>query len=516
MEKRIRRLGIFMVLCFVALFIQLNNIQVIKATSLADAPNNPHELAVSRDRPRGDILSADGVVLASSVPSTGTTDKYRRVYNPYTATLFSQIVGYDSPIYGHTTGIEGEYNKFLESHTRPATSLRDWLVNRTTTDNVTLTINTQLQNQVAAALEKVDANGTAPDAGAVVLNVKTGAVEAMDSVQTFDPNNLVSPNATVERFYWASLKPNTGALSPLVSRAFQYGFMPGSTFKAVTSSAVYDHDPALANVNYPVTDCILVNGRVTPLCNYQQADGSHERCGGTIQVTLPQSCNTAFAQMGIALGPNLATEAQAFGFNQQIPLDLPGVSSSLFPTTADLTGDDPLKATAAFGQGFGKNAAGKSTTVVATALQMAVVAAGIANRGVIMTPHVMQQIRDTQGNLVKTYTPTKWLAATNPLTAAAVTQLMQGVVNDPGGTAGGVGFPASWNVAAKTGTAETGTGNVTGSNLTNDWMIAFAPANDPKVAVAVMVPNQPGSQTGASTSGPPMLTILGAALAATP
>jgi peptidoglycan glycosyltransferase len=514
MEKRIRRLGIFMVLCFVALFIQLNNIQVIKATSLANDPSNPHVLAVSRNQPRGDILSADGVVLASSVPSTGTTDKYRRVYNPFTATLFSQIVGYDSPIYGHTTGIEGEYNSFLESHTRPATSLRDWLVNRTTTDNVTLTVNTQLQNQVAAALEKVDAYNTAPDAGAVVLNVKTGAVEAMYGVKTFDPNPLVSPSTKTEMAYYLGLNPNGGASSPLVSRAFQYGFMPGSTFKAVTSSAVYDHDPALANVNYPVTGCIKVNGRVTPLCNYQQSDGSYEQCGGTIQATLPQSCNTAFAQMGIALGANLSTEAQSFGFNQQIPLDLPGVSTSLFPTAADLTGDDPLKATAAFGQGFGKNAAGKSTTVVATALQMAVVAAGIANQGVIMTPHVMQQIRDTQGNLVKTYTPTKWLTATNFLTAGAVTQLMQGVVTS--GTASGVGFPASWNVAAKTGTAETGTGNVTGSNLTNDWMIAFAPANDPKVAVAVAVPNQPGSATGAQVSGPPMLTILGDALAATP
>jgi peptidoglycan glycosyltransferase len=145
------------------------------------------------------------------------------------------------------------------------------------------------------------------------------------------------------------------------------------------------------------------------------------------------------------------------------------------------------------------------------------VAAGIANQGVIMTPHVMEQIRDAQGNLVTSYKPTPWKTATSPLTAAAVTSLMQAVVTH--GTAapgpGFSGFPASWNVAAKTGTAETG-GGLLGNSLTNDWMIAFAPANDPKVAVAVVVPNQPFSATGAQVSGPPTKAILGDALGLTP
>jgi len=161
--------------------------------------------------------------------------------------------------------------------------------------------------------------------------------------------------------------------------------------------------------------------------------------------------------------------------------------------------DKPTQAYSAFGQ----------QDVVATALQMALVADGFANRGVIMTPHVMQSIHDSSGTLVTAYTPHPWLTATNPLTAAAVTTLMQGVVTN--GTAANI-FPPLWNVAAKTGTAETGKDNA----LTNDWMIAFAPANDPKVAVAVVVPNQVGSSTGASISGPPMRTILGDALAATP
>jgi peptidoglycan glycosyltransferase len=252
--------------------------------------------------------------------------------------------------------------------------------------------------------------------------------------------------------------------------------------------------------------------QVNKLCNYAGVGGVHESCGGTIQITLPQSCNTAFAQMGLALKTDLTTEAQAFGFNQRIPLDLPGVNASIFPSTAQIAFSAPLQASSAFGQGNGQ------VSVIATALQMALIAAGIGNQGVIMTPHVMSQIRDSQGNLVESYTPKPWLTATNSVTAAAVTALMRAVVTSGTAAPGPIfsGFPPQWNVAAKTGTAETGTGNATGSNLTNDWMIAFAPANNPKVALAVVVPNQPGSATGAQVSGPPTRTILGDALAQTP
>ena len=495
MDKRIQRLAIVMLLCFVALFIQLNNIQVIKANSLATSPANPNVIFAQRSQPRGDILSADGVNLATSVPTTSGYYRYQRVYNKNTAVLFAQIVGYDT-IFGTRTGIEAEYNSYLQSHTRPAETLRDLLVNRTTTDNVTLTINSHLQSQVAAAVDATDVNGSAPQAGAVVINVKTGAIEAMYSNPTFDPTGLESQSSAVVLQTYNALQPNTGQ-SPLVSRAFQYPFSPGSTFKAVTSSAVYDHQPALAKIDYPVKGCIPLPQSNQLLCNYGHGA---EQCGGTLNQTLPASCNTAFAQMGMALGAtSLNSEAQAFGFNQPVPLDLPDVGESNFPTVAQLANNAPSQAYSAFGQ----------QNVSATALQMGLVAAGIADHGVIMTPHLMAQIHDSQGNLVQSYTSKPWLTATSSVTAAAVTSLMQGVVTH--GTATGV-FPSTWNVAAKTGTAQTGVNN----QLTNDWMIAFAPANDPKVAVAVVIPNQPSDQTGASTSGPPMKTILGDALAQTP
>ena len=507
MERRIRRLGIFMLLCFLALFIQLNVIQIVKANSLANAPTNPKVLAVARDNPRGDILSADGVVLASSVPNKGYYH-YRRVYNPLTATLFSQIVGYDT-IFGTRTGVEAEYNAYLQSHTRPAKTLRDLLTTRTTTGNVILTINSGLQLKVAGIVEGINQNGSAPQAGAVVLNVKTGAVEAMYGRPTYDPIPLTSQDAKAVTAYYNSLDPQNGSTSPLVSQAYQHGFLPGSTFKVVTTSAVYDHQPALAKIDYPppvtttsppISGCITVPQTPLPLCNYH-----HEICYGTIQQALPSSCNTIYAQYGMALKTSLNTEAEAFGFNKQVPLDLPDVGVSNFPTAAQLVNNAPLQAYSAFGQGTAVS------TDIATTLQMALVTAGIANRGVIMTPHIMSQIRDSSGALVDSYTPTPWLQATNPLTAAAVTQLMQAVVTS--GTAAGV-FPADENVAAKTGTAETS--GAFGQALTNDWMVAFAPANDPRVAVAVSVPNQPPSQTGAEVAGPPTAAILSAALAATP
>ena len=190
MEKRIRRLGIFMLLCLVALFVQLNNIQVLKANSLATNPQNPRVQLAARNQPRGDIVSSDGVTLATSVSTTSGYYKYQRVYNPNTAVLFSQIVGYDSIKYGNFNGVESEYNSFLVAHNRPAKSLRDLLTNQTVVDNVTLTINSNLQRQVAQAVDNgaPGVNGAA----AVVLDPTTGAILAMYANPTFDPNPLVS------------------------------------------------------------------------------------------------------------------------------------------------------------------------------------------------------------------------------------------------------------------------------------------------------------------------------------
>jgi cell division protein FtsI/penicillin-binding protein 2 len=193
-----------------------------------------------------------------------------------------------------------------------------------------------------------------------------------------------------------------------------------------------------------------------------------------------------------------------FGFDSKPPIDLTPVSTSNFPTPAELAPTGTLAlpgvALSAFGQ----------QTVTATALQNAMVAAGIADTGTVMTPHVMSQIRNATDDLVKSYTPSVYKQAATPAAALSVNKLMQSVVTTPKGTAAGVGFPATEHVAVKTGTAQAGTGNTN----TTDWMIGFAPATHPAVAVAVVVPQQARSASGASIAGPIVKAMVSASLAA--
>jgi peptidoglycan glycosyltransferase len=495
-----------MVLCFVALFIQLNNIQVLKANSLANSQGNPQVQLVERSQTRGSILSADGVTLASSqLAPKGSIYKYERVYDPYTSTLFAQIVGFDSIKYGNFRGVEAQYNSYLTPHTRPAKTLRDLLINRTVVDNVTLTIGTKLQTQVAAALDQ-HAPGVL-GAAAVVLNPATGAVEAMYSNPTFDPNPLASQDLTKETTAWnidaCPPSANQAACapgSPLVPGTYGQVYPPGSSFKVVTTSAVLQNRPDLAKMVYPTVSSVTLPNSGTPpqvLTNYHSG-----ACGGDLEELVIQSCDADFAQIGQLLGAQtLVNQAEAYGFNQRIPLDVPAdtVAPSNFGTTAGFADDIP---------GLMKSAIGQEN-VTASALQMAMVAGTVANGGVEMTPHVMSQIRDSQGNLVKVYQPKAWQTPISPETANTLTTFMQGVVKS--GTAAGV-FPPSWDVAAKTGTAQTGS---FGPNpqFTDDWLIAFAPVGNTKVAIAVVLPKQVGSATGAAYSGPIVKQILGDVLA---
>lgn len=491
MQRRIRILGIAMVVCFAVLFLQLNNLQVLKAHQYATAAGNPQVIAQEYEQPRGVIESADGQVLAQSVAGPkGSQYRYVRQYPAQWATLFSHIVGVFSYNYAPKGGfgVEGTYNKYLVAHNSPVKTFRDLLTTRTVTDTVTLTISTTLQQAAANAL--------GGKTGAVVaLNPTTGAVLAMYSNPTYDPNGLASPNPTVEENTWKGLvTAPSGAIAPLTSVAYGRAYPPGSTFKTITTSAAYDHAPQLVNKFYPYLGCTKLPNTDKQLCNFHGGV-----CGGTIAQMLPPSCDTGYALLGLDIGgSNLYAEASAFGFDSRPPIDLPTTiySESNFPTPDQFAHNQPGVAYSAIGQ----------QNVQANALQMAMVASAIADNGVLMTPHVMYQVRDPQGNLVTRYTPTPWRQATSQSTAAVVNHLMTQVAQF--GTAAGI-FPAQENVAAKTGTAETG-------NATTDWMIAFAPANQPKVAVAVVVPGEPGGindLVGATVAGPIVRSMIAAALA---
>jgi peptidoglycan glycosyltransferase len=210
---------------------------------------------------------------------------------------------------------------------------------------------------------------------------------------------------------------------------------------------------------------------------------------------LPASCDPGYADLGVQLGvPVMTKQAELFGYNSVPGIDLPGTSASIFPPLAPNS------------QAFlGQSSIGQYN-VQTSALQNAMVAAGIANGGLLMTPHLMTSIHDSQGALVQTYTPKAASTVATAQTAQQVTSLMEGVVAS--GTARGVGFPAYLCAAVKTGTAQTDP--TTG--LTDTWMIGFAPANHPQVAVAVVVPQQSNSSDGAHVAGPIMNAVLQAAV----
>lgn len=479
MDRQIRRLGIFMLICFGLLFLQLNNIQVVQASHLANAAGNPRAYLKRVAAPRGTIQTADGVVVAQSVPSHDSL-KYLRVY-PH-GPLYSTVTGYDSLVYG-TSGVEATYNKYLQPHTAPLRSVSDLLTPRTTTDSVTLTISSALQSVAASAMGSRH--------GAVVaLDPRTGAILAMYSSPGFDPNLLASHNTTTEMNAWKSYLKDPS--QPLLPRAYRQIYPPGSTFKIVTSSAVYDRAPALASKNFPMLSALTLPQTTHKLHNY-----ANEVCGGSLAQAFKVSCDSTYGQIGLDLGAkNLYDEARSFGFDQVPPIDLPLAAPSAFPAPSSFANKLPALAFSAIGQ---QNDA-------ASALQMAMVTGAIADGGKMMTPHVMAQIHDAQGNLVKAYQPTMWKQATSAATAASVTKLMEGVTQ-PGGTAANVALPGV-TVAAKTGTAQIGLGN----GYTDDWLVAFAPAQNPSIAVAVVVTHQPPPSTGSSQAGPVARAVLQAAL----
>jgi len=235
--RRIRWLGAAILLCFAALLVQLTNLQVLKAHQYATAPGNPKVIAQRYDQPRGVIESADGVVLAESVPATSGAYKYQRQYPE--GPLFAHIVGYLSPIYG-VTGVEAASDQYLASHTKPVRTLGDLLSTTTLTDSVTLTMTTKLQQDAVAALGgRVGA--------VVVVDPATGAIKAMYSNPTFDPNPLTANDAATERqaYQAANTRSPVSGFAPAVSLAYQEIFPPGSTFKTITTAAAYDHAPTL-------------------------------------------------------------------------------------------------------------------------------------------------------------------------------------------------------------------------------------------------------------------------------
>ena len=508
MGRRIRWLGVVLILCFGLVIAQLTNIQFHRANALANSADNPVNHVVNYDNQRGTIFAADGTVLAESVrvtPHTPGTYEWTRKYP--TGALFAQITGVCNnavELIGCVTGVEGYYSSQLGLHKQSIQTLSQ-LLNPPppTVDNVTLTVNPTLQQDAYNALASLA--GPNKDGAIVVIDPKTGAILAMASQPSYDPAPIASPDAAsaIQAFHLANTKDAEG-YTPILPLATFNPIQPGSTAKVITTAAVYNLDPSLATFNYPVSQCQAIPQTDKQICNDADTAALASPCGGTIVQMLPASCDPGYAQLGLLLGANtLAQQADLFGINDYPPLDLAPENDvighvaqhSLYPTAAQLSsGGDPGvpgQAYSAFGQ----------QDVLITALQNAMIAAAVANGGAEMTPHLLSKVTDAQGRVVQTYQPTVWKQAMSAQAAAQIVPLMQAVATS--GTAAGV-FPASLNVAVKTGTAQVGTPTTSLA----DWMIGFAPADNPKVAIAVVVPQQPLSTYGATVAGPLVRIML--------
>jgi peptidoglycan glycosyltransferase len=483
-NRQIRILGAGMIILFLILFLQLNNLQLIQANKLDHNHLNTRGTIAEFNLARGDILTSDGTVIAQSQTTPDDTFKFLRNYPQ--GPLFAGLTGYFSYTYGDS-GAEQEFDDYLtgkKSKFEFPKNLRSFLLDRqANTENVTLTVTEKLQQVAEQQL-------AGRDGAVVAINPSTGAILAMYSNPTFDPNPLAAHDQQSVHQAWQSLIATSG--SPLAPASYDQSFFPGSTFKIIDSAAVFDHRPSLATKVFP-----SVAGLTLPdTAGLQLHNFGGESCGGNLLELFTVSCDTGFAQVGLDLGPGpLASEARSFGFDQSPPLDLPGVARSYFPPAASFNENLAALAKSAIGQ----------ESVSASPLEIALMASAIADHGVIMAPHILEEVTNVQGQVVSTYKPHPWITATSAATASQLTNMMISVVQR--GTADGVQIPGI-QMAAKTGTAETG------RNTIHAWFAAFAPATNPKIAVAVLVENQPpgNAYTGAAIAGPIAKAVIEAAL----
>jgi peptidoglycan glycosyltransferase len=452
LSTTLRRLALFVGLLFLALLVNVNVVQVVRAGDLANRPGNTRSLIKEYGKPRGAILVANTPV-ASSKAGEGRL-KYERVYA--NGPLYASATGFYSLVYGRT-GIERAENPVLSgSDPRFAVqNLSDLIAGRTSNGgNVLLTLNPKAQQ---AAYD-----GMQGRIGAVVaIQPSTGALLALVQSPSFDPNGLASNDPATEQATWEKLIAD--AKQPLLNRPLVELSPPGSTFKIVTASA------ALASGRYTPTTVIDAPASIVlPGTTVSLANENRQPCDGgkvTLARALAVSCNTAMAKVGMDLGAAaLQREAELYGFNSsfQVPMT---AATSRFPTDLNV----PQTAQSAIGQ----------FDVRATALQMAMVAAGVANRGVVMTPYLVQEVRGPDLAILETATATPFNQVLTPELAQQMTDMMVGVVQTGTGTSAQI---PGVKVAGKTGTAQTAPGQPD-----NAWFIAFAPADDPQVAVAVLV-----------------------------
>ena len=458
MNRELKRISALVLAMFAALFVASSIIQVFQSQNLEQDSRNQRARADQYQIQRGQILTADGKAIVTSPKSK---DQYQFDRKYVSGPLYAAVTGYYHPN-GEPTGIEGTEDQLLSGTS--SNEVFDRLQNIVTGqdpkgDSVQLTIDPAVQRAAWDALGS--------QRGAVVaLDPKTGAVLALVSKPSFDPNAIANHDTGLTAYDRLVHR----SPSPLVNRGIAGTlYPPGSTFKLVTASAALESGRFKPTSTFPSPTSLTLPGTSTVIQNsYGEECGSGPKA--SIATALSLSCNIPFAELGIKLGQSaIADQAGAFGFGK--PLSIPlKVTPSTYPSGLD----DAQLAQTAFGQYEDR----------ATPMQMAMVSAAIGNGGTLMKPDLVQKVLSPTLQTIDQPAPRSLGNPVSADTAAAVTQMMVSSVATGAATNARIG---GVDVAGKTGTAQNGV-----HDPYTLWFTGFAPAKDPKVAVAVVLENGGG------------------------
>jgi penicillin-binding protein A len=485
-NRAVRRISIAVLIMFVLLLANVNYLQAFEAGSLTDKPGNSRAFAAQYQYQRGEITTSDGVVVARS-KAVGGIYKYQRVYPA--AEEYAPVTGYDA-LYG-ASGIEKTENSVLTGNSSKLAvrNVIDMITNKPRKGaTVQLTINSKAQNAAWSALQALGKSGAV-----VALDPSTGKILAMASYPSYDPNQLAVLNGT-------QLNSNDKALlndknQPLLNRATSTTYPPGSTFKIVTSSALFSQGKGSPSTVVDAPTSLTLPQSSTKLINNDgEACGSLGNGKATIDTAFTESCNTAFANIGIQLGSaTLKTEAEKYGFNNaNLTIPTPVVASN-FP----LEPASSFTAMSAIGQ--------KDDTV--TPLQEAMLAATIANNGTLMRPYLVQQVQAADLSIIDSASPTQLSQPVSASVASQIKTMMLHVVSQPDGTANAINNAISGvQIAGKTGTAQNGVNN---SGLNDAVFTCFASSGNRSMAVGVIIQ---GGGYGAAAAAPIAVSVLKAYL----
>ena len=485
MHGNIRRLAALLLISLGSVALGLTYWQVVRANDLVYSADNARIVEQASKNVRGRIFDSSGKLLAYDQPTAQGMERR------YTDPTLSPVIGYFGPRYG-VAGLEDSYSRYLNGDVQanPFTTLANQALHRPQTgDNLYLTIDSHLQSVAVAAMGSYKGS-------IVALDPRTGAVLAMVSTPYFDPNNLDAE--------WAQLRSDPD--DPLLDRATMGLYTPGSVFKIITASAAIDLGLVDINKHYTCSKDLVIDGFVIKNKNHP----------GVTDVTYADdfaySCNVTFAKTGLGLGydplpvgdniPNPAPwdksidesrkrfleYTQRYGLEAPIPFDL--------PTSISTVGNQNLNrvelANSAFGQG----------RVQVSPLQMALAAATVANGGKMPRPYLVSEIRDPSGNVVQHHSPQIIRQVISPESARLMNQLMETSVKE------GYAHPATIPgvlVGGKTGSAEVAPGE-----KTHSWFIGYAPADNPVIAIAVIMEHAgPGTDFATPAGQKVMAAALG-------